>query len=155
MWIENFCIEYILWRIVKTKSMFDVANMLNKILSKMCQRIIWASKHTSLFISYFMEQGLHPISRDKSWKYWVVPLISTTVSCHSRHIINTTPFHLHFCARYPMLSDLTAADTGSGSETDGLASVFWQIIMVCIKIMLKMELFPQSIDSQLFCRIWK
>ena len=31
MWIKIFSIEYILWKIFATKSMFDVANMLKKI----------------------------------------------------------------------------------------------------------------------------
>ena len=28
MWIKNLCVQYILWRILTIKSMFDVANML-------------------------------------------------------------------------------------------------------------------------------
>ena len=34
MWIEIICIEYVLRRILKTKSIFDVANMLKMITVK-------------------------------------------------------------------------------------------------------------------------
>ena len=34
MWIKILCIEYILWKILKTKSMFDVAIMLKIVTVK-------------------------------------------------------------------------------------------------------------------------
>ena len=66
IWIKILCIEYILWR------------------------ILWAFKHTGLFIFYVLEQALHRISM-VSCKYWVVPLISTRVSGYSQVILL---FHL-------------------------------------------------------------
>ena len=37
MWIKILCIAYIVWRILTTKSMFDVANMLKRIAVKYVQ----------------------------------------------------------------------------------------------------------------------
>ena len=34
MWIKNFCIEYIFQRILTTKSVFDVGNVLKKVTVK-------------------------------------------------------------------------------------------------------------------------
>ena len=34
MWIKILCIEYGLWRILTTKSMFDVVNMLKNVIVK-------------------------------------------------------------------------------------------------------------------------
>ena len=46
-----FFIEYISWRILTTKYMFDVANMLRKINCQKCSnKLLWASKHTGLII---------------------------------------------------------------------------------------------------------
>ena len=37
MWIEIICVDYILYRILTPESMFDVADILKKIVSKMWQ----------------------------------------------------------------------------------------------------------------------
>ena len=67
IWNKILCIEYILWRILPTKTMFDVANVLKELTkskSKLSQQL-WASKHTGLFIHHALKQGLHPISSGK------------------------------------------------------------------------------------------
>ena len=80
MWIKILCIEYILWRILTTMSMFDVANMIKKNNCQSCaNKLLIAFKHTGLFTWYSWEKGVHP-----SCKYWVVPLISTRVSGYSQ-----------------------------------------------------------------------
>ena len=58
MWIKILCIEFILWRILTTKSMFDAANMLKKLIVK----DVPINYCKLLNIQYVLEQGVHPIS---------------------------------------------------------------------------------------------
>ena len=65
MWIKILCIEYILWRILSTKSMFDVANMLKRYYFKDGPMNDYELLNIYVFISYVLEQELHPISDGK------------------------------------------------------------------------------------------
>ena len=71
-------IAYILWRILTTMSMFDVALLLKKIKSKMCQNI---SELLNIQACSFnaLERRCTQSLVD-SYMYLVVPLICTTVS---------------------------------------------------------------------------
>ena len=62
MWIKILWIQYILWGILTTKSMFDVANMLKKITVKGVPINSYELLNIQT-ISYVLE--LHPISSDK------------------------------------------------------------------------------------------
>ena len=64
--LKVLCIEYILWRILTTKYMFEIGIMLKEINCQRCaNKYLWTSKHIGLFIQYILGQAVHPISSGK------------------------------------------------------------------------------------------
>ena len=87
MWIKVLFIEYILWRILTTKSMFVVANMLKKLAVRDVPMNDY--KHLSIqacSFDIFWNRGCTQ-SLVVSCKYWVGPLISTRVPGYSQVIL--------------------------------------------------------------------
>ena len=87
MEIKILCIEYLLWRILTTKSMFDVVNMLNKITAKCvpinnCELLNTQACSFDMFWNKGCTQSLVV-----SCIYWVVPLISNRASGYSEVIL--------------------------------------------------------------------
>ena len=70
MWIEILCIEYILWRILTTKSMFDVTIILKRWTVK---DVPTNNYELSNIQAMFWNRGSapnlsgHPIGHDESW----------------------------------------------------------------------------------------
>ena len=76
MWIKILCIEHILWRILTTQFMSDVANMLKNIKCKRCaNKWLWASNIEACSFILFWRGGCTQ-SLVASCKYWVIRLKS-------------------------------------------------------------------------------
>ena len=66
LWIEILWIEYLLWKILSTKSMFDVANMLKELSVKDVPMNNYELLNIQACLFHmFWNRGLHPISRGK------------------------------------------------------------------------------------------
>ena len=83
MWIKIHCIEYILWRILTTKSIFECCNSAKKWTVKdvPANNYQVVNLQACSFISYILEKGCTQYLVVRS-KYWAVPLISARVSCY-------------------------------------------------------------------------
>ena len=86
MWIKILCIEYILWRIYKTKSMFDVANMLINFTVENVPINIYELLNMQAFNVEFGCTPKHPNSSGKLLVL-TVPQISTRVSSYSQAMV--------------------------------------------------------------------
>ena len=82
MWIKIIYIEYILWRMLTTKSVFDVAHMLKFYL----QRCVNEPLDVQACLFMFWNRGCTQYLV-VSCRYWVVSLISTKVSGYSQIIL--------------------------------------------------------------------
>ena len=88
MWIKIPCIEYILWRILTTKFMFDARK---KMLNFTVKNLLPINSYEFLNIQacsfrVFWNKGCTQ-SLVVSWKLWAVPLICTRVSGYSQVIL--------------------------------------------------------------------
>ena len=94
MWIKILCVEYILWWILTSKSVFDVANMVQKINWQRCAKNDYELLNIQA-CSFNMSWKKECTQSLVSCRYWIVSPISTRVPCYCQVILMTLDEYRH------------------------------------------------------------